>query len=120
MKDTSNGIQKAMMLTTLTDEWIKTIQLFGDVESVIKEALKFYSIDQCKQRIRKAADQISFYNGKYHFNYNEFKQTIQTDEKFLSKVETQNPLWEEDAMEWEYWHEEHQEWQNRLEAILRQ
>jgi len=108
-----------MQTILIDDKWAETIQLFGDTESVIKEALKLYSVEQCKQRFQKAAKQLAVYNEKYNCNYDYFKHAIQTDENFLSKIESQNPLWEEDAMEWEYWSEEYQEWQNRLEDILK-
>ncbi len=108
-----------MQTILIDDKWIETIQLFGDTESVIREALKLYSVEQCRQRIRKADFQLSAYNKKYNCNYDYFKHAVQTDKKFLSKIEAQNPLWEEDAMEWEYWSEEYQEWKKRLENILK-
>lgn len=109
------------MLTTIPikNEWIEVAQLFGDVESVVKEALQSYFLEQCRQRINQAAVQITAYREKYGCDYGTFKNAVQTDEDFLEKVESQNPLWEEDAMEWEYWLEEQQTWQSQLIAILR-
>lgn len=108
-----------MQTFSIDDRWAETIRLFGDTENVIKEALKFYSIEQCKQRIQKAAKQLAVYNKKYNCSYEHFKHAVRIDEKFLSEIESQNPLWEEDAIEWEYWTEEYQEWQNRVEDILK-
>ncbi len=107
-----------MLTISIDDEWVKTAQLFGDVNSVVKEALQAYSIEKCQQRIDKAATKIAVYEQKYHCGYEAFKHGIQTDEDFLTGVESQNPLWEEDAMEWEYWVEEQQAWRKQLEAIL--
>ncbi len=107
-----------MLTIAIDNEWVETAQLFGDVERIVTEALQSYLIDQCQQRINKAAPKINTYDQKYHCDYETFKQSIQTDEDFLKRVEAQNPLWEEDAMEWEYWLEEHQTWHNRLETIL--
>ena len=107
-----------MLTISIEDKWIDTAQLFGDVERVVTEALQAYLVEQCQQRIDQAAAKIETYTQKYDTDYNIFKQSIQTDENFLKKIETQNPLWEEDAMEWEYWLEEHQTWRHRLETIL--
>jgi hypothetical protein len=108
-----------MQTIAIDDEWVKTAQLFGDMESVVKEALKFYSIEQCQQRIQKSAAKVAEYSQKYQCDYEHFKYAVQTDENFLKRVEAQYPLWEEDAMEWEYWSEENQTWQSRLEVILK-
>jgi len=106
-----------MQAVSLDTKWIETAQFFGEVESVIKEALGVYFTGQCWQRIHKAAARIDAYEQQYGCDYKTFRQAIQTDEAFLMGIETQNPLWEEDAMEWAYWLEEHQTWRNRLETI---
>lgn len=104
----------------IADEWIRTAQWFGNAKDIIREALKTYSVEQCLKHIRDIAAKIAVYNNKYHCNYETFSNAVQTDKDFLLKVESQNPLWEEDAMEWEYWQEEYRSWQNRLEIILQQ
>jgi hypothetical protein len=45
---------------------------------------------------------------------------VQTDSKFLHRVQVKNPVWEEDAGEWKYRIEEAQEWTATLERILNQ
>ena len=107
-----------MLTISIDDKWVDTVRFFGDVEGVVKEALQAYLIKQCQQRIYQADTKIMIYVEKYHCDYDIFKERIQTDENFLTKIETQDPLWEEDAMEWEYWLEEHQTWHNRLKTIL--
>lgn len=108
-----------MLAVPVANEWVETVQLFGDVEKVVEEALRAYSVERCQQRINEATVTVASYNQKYHCDYATFKRAIQTDEGFLIKVEAQNPLWEEDAMEWEYWIEEQWVWLNRLGDILR-
>jgi len=107
-----------MTTISIDKEWVETAQLFGDVKSIIKEALRSYSIEQCRQRIDNATAKVALYSRKYDCDYKTFKAAIQTDEDFLKKTDAQNPLWEQDAMEWEYWLEEQQTWHNQLEAIL--
>ena len=107
-----------MLTISIENDWVETAQLFGNVEQVVKDALRTYSIEQCIQRINRATAKIKAYSQKYDSDYDVFKQAVQTDENFLAKIETQNPLWEEDAMEWEYWLEERQSWTQQLETIL--
>jgi len=45
---------------------------------------------------------------------------IQTDEDFLQRVDRINPVWEEDAMEWDYRLKELTEWMQKLEDTLQQ
>jgi hypothetical protein len=82
--------------------------------------LFYFCIEQCLKHIRDAASKIAVYNKKYNCNYETFTNAVQTDKEFLLDMESRNPLWEEDSMEWEYWHEEYRAWQNRLEIILQQ
>jgi len=106
-----------MLTIAIENEWIETAQLFGQVENVIKQALRAYAVGQCQQRIDKAIAQNDIYQQKYHLDYATFKYTVQTNEQFLNKLESQSPLWEEDAMEWAFWQEEEQAWRNRLKTL---
>ena len=107
-----------MTTVTIEKEWVETAQLFGDAKSIVQEALRTYSIQQCQQRISNATAKIEIYKRQYNCNYKTFKESIQTDEGFMAKIESQNPLWEQDAIEWEYWLEEQQAWRNQLATIL--
>ncbi len=107
------------MTVTLEKEWIETAQLFGDTKNIIKEALRAYAIQQCQQRLDEAKAKIAVYKRKYNYDYETFKHAVQTDRDLLAKVESQNPMWEQDAMEWEYWLEEQQSWRDQLEIIIR-
>ena len=95
-----------MPTITLDEEWVQTVQLFGNAESVIKQALKAYTVEQCQQRVNRAAAKITEYEQKYQRTYPDFTHAMQTDEEFLEHIQTQYPLWEEDAMEWKYWVED--------------
>jgi len=84
----------------MKDEWVKTARLFGDVETVIAK--------------------IKVYESRYECDHDTFSLKIQTDEDFLRRVEKVNPVWEEDAMEWDYRLKEINEWMQKLEATLQQ
>jgi hypothetical protein len=108
-----------MTTIALEKEWIETAQLFGDVKSIITEAVRAYAIQQCQQRLEEAKAKVAVYRRKYNYDYATFKHAIQVDESFLTTIESQNPMWEQDAMEWEYWLEEQQAWRDQLETIMR-
>lgn len=104
-------------LNNLNDELIDTAQLFGETEKIIKTALQSYLHIQCHHQLEKTRLQIENYERKYQCTYTKFNENIQMDEEFLRRIQQQNPLWEEDAMEWSYWVEEYQIWQRHLQII---
>lgn len=108
-----------MITVPIADEWVETVRPFGNIEQVVQDALRDYSVEQCQKRINKAVTAIASYSQKYDCDYEQFAQAVQTDADFLAAVEAQNLLWEEDAAEWNYWLEEQQTWLNRLGNILR-
>lgn len=67
------------------------------------------------QSAYEAAAKIAVYTRKYGCEYSSFKRAIQTNAEFLGQIEPQNPFWEQDAMEWEYWLAEQQAWRDQNE-----
>lgn len=104
----------------MKDEWVKTASLFGDVETVITDALRRYAVDKCIQKIEQARAKIKIYESRYGCDYDTFSLKVQTDEDFLRRVEKINPVWEEDTMEWDYRLKELAEWMQKLEDTLQQ
>jgi len=104
----------------MKDEWVKTASLFGDVETVVADALRRYAVDKCIQKIEQARAKIKAYENRYGCDYDTFSLKVQTDEDFLRGVEKINPVWEEDAMEWDYRLKELAEWMQKLEDTLQQ
>ncbi len=102
----------------LEQEWVETAQLFGDAKSIVKEALRTYAIEQCQRRIDEAAAKIAVYARKYGMDHERFVKEIQIDEEFLNEVESENSMWEQDVMEWEYWLEEKKTWHVQLATIM--
>lgn len=81
--------------------------------------MQSYFVEKCRQKIHEATEQIAGYHRKYGMDYKTFKSKVQTDDLYLEGLEGQFPLWEEDAMEWEFWEKENNQWHARLEAILK-
>lgn len=94
----------------MKDEWVKTASLFGDVETVMADALRHYAIDKCIHKIEQARAKNKIYESRYECDYDTFSLKVQSDEDFLQGVEKINPVWEEDAMEWDYRLKELTEW----------
>ena len=109
-----------MTAIALNNDLVNVARLFGDVNLVISDAVRRYAIEQSVGRIESARLQIRAYEKKYGVDYKRFARKVQTDSKFLHRVQVKNPVWEEDASEWKYRIEEAQEWTATLERILNQ
>ncbi|MBI4791012.1 MAG: hypothetical protein HY782_28615 [Chloroflexi bacterium] len=109
-----------MSAVAVKDDLLNVAKLFGDVETVITDAVRHYAIDQCVERIESARAKIREYEVKFGTDYLTFASRVQTDAEFLRRIEAKNPLWEEDAMEWKYRSDEVVEWTQTLERILKQ
>ncbi len=109
-----------MSAVAVKKDLLNVARLFGDVDTVVSDAVRRYAIDRSVERIESARSRIRDYEQKYGVTYRVFAQKIQTDARFLQRVESKYPLWEEDAIEWKYRSEEVEEWTKTLESILRQ
>ncbi|MBM3127267.1 MAG: hypothetical protein FJ009_01365 [Chloroflexi bacterium] len=108
-----------MSAVAVRNDLLNVAKKFGDIDTVISDALRRYTIDRCAERIEKARAKIREYEKKYSVTYPAFARRVQMDAKFLRRIETKNPVWEEDAMEWQYRIEEVKEWTETLERILK-
>ncbi len=109
-----------MSAVPLKDDLLNVAKLFGDVDTVVSDAVRRYAIDRCVERIEFARGKILDYEKEYGVSYKIFSRKIQTDEKFLKRAEFRHVSWEEDAIEWKYRTEEIEEWTKTLESILKQ
>lgn len=109
-----------MSAVAVKKDLLNVARLFGDVDTVVSDAVRRYAIDRSVERIESARSKIRDYEQKYGVAYGIFARKIQTDARFLQRVESKYPLWEEDAIEWKYRTEEVEEWTKTLENILKQ
>ena len=89
----------------------------GDVDAVVSEAVRRYAIERCIERVETARTKIRAYEQQYGATYPVFARRVRADAKYLRRVESKNPIWEEDAMEWKYRLEEADEWTETLEQV---
>lgn len=108
-----------MSAIAVKSDLLNIAKKFGDVDTVVAEALRRYAIERCADRIEAARAKIREYEKRYGVSYPIFARRVQTDAKFLRRVEAKNPMWEEDAIEWQYRLEEVTEWTKTLERILK-
>jgi hypothetical protein len=101
----------------LDDKTQEILQAAGELNSVVEDAIKQYSIKVCLEKISRAKNKIWEYEERYKCDYATFAEKIQLDGEFYKEVEKINIMWEEDFMEWEFWFEELDEWRERLENI---
>lgn len=109
-----------MSAVAVKNDLVNVAKKFGDVDTVVSEAVRRYAIEQCIERVENARIRIREFEKRYGAAYPTFAKRVQTDAKFLRRIESKNPVWEEDAMEWKYRLEETAEWTETLASILKQ
>lgn len=103
-----------MSAVAVKQDLLSIAKRFGDVDTVVSDAVRRYAIDRSVERIEAARAKVRAYEKQYGITYASFAQKIQTDAMSLRRVESKNPLWEEDAMEWKHGVEEVEEWTRTL------
>jgi len=94
----------------MKDEWVKTARLFGDVETVMTDALLTTYL---QSQIRACEQEIGIYELKYRMTFAEFAEAWEQGAiagRWAHAVER-------DYMEWEGLEEERQQWLARLRAL---
>jgi len=107
-----------MTTLSLAPEYLNVLQTLGNVEEILKDAVRAYAVEQIGQRIGKLQHEISAFRIEYGLSYERFYAGITTDEDFVKQLRQTHPLWERDFNAWQYYVEELQEWLGRLEIIL--
>ena len=107
-----------MPAVAIKRDLVNVAKKFGDVDTVVAEAVRRYAIEQSIERMEHARAKIREYEKRYGVAYPVFARRIRTDAKFLRHIESKFPVWEEDAMEWEYRIDEATEWTETLANIL--
>lgn len=108
--------------TRIEKSYLDTLRLFGEVNELVNElvneAVEQYLTNRIIERIKLAREKVRKYDGTCGTNYATFSQRVQLDEGYHNQVDQDNPLWEQDTLEWMYWDEEVRDWTERLESIL--
>ncbi len=108
-----------MSAVAVKNDLLNVAKKFGDVDTVVSEAVRRYAIERCIEHVETARTKIREYEKRYGTTYSTFAKRVRSDGKFLRRVESKNPVWEEDAMEWKYRLEEAAEWTEILASILK-
>ncbi|MCZ6680071.1 MAG: hypothetical protein O7E52_22810 [Candidatus Poribacteria bacterium] len=95
------------------------LQHFGSPESLAQEAVHAFAIQKVKERITTCRKEIEQIQGKYALTFDEFRDRVTSDEKFVEALNLVHPLWETDFNRWEFYQMELEEWDAKLKAILK-
>ncbi len=98
-------------------EYVDILKTFGSVDDLITEAVRRYTIERITERIATAQREIATFEAKYGQPYKDFRENITTNLDFLSKLKQQYPMWERNFNVWEFYVEELNEWQSRLQKL---
>lgn len=76
-----------------------------------------YTVERINERIEKARREILALEAKYGMSYQQFYESVTTDEAFVQKLEATYLMWELDWQTWEYYIEVLAEWLGHLEKL---
>lgn len=107
-----------MPILSLKDKYVDILKLFGDLEEVLEQAAHQYAVARIQAQIAETEAKVYDFEQKYGMSYNEFQQKSSTNEIFLDQLRHQEPLWEAEANEWEFYVEVLTEWHGRLNSLL--
>ena len=108
-----------METIALAERYVNTLQVFGEVDELINQAVEQYLIDQLIERIKQARSKVTEYERTYEGqDYATFSRRVQLDAEYYEQVRRLNSLWEQDALEWMYWVEELQTWTQQLDQFV--
>jgi len=106
-----------MVTIALDEDYINILRGFGEPDKLINQAVEEYLAKRIKERLGLTRRHEVEYEEKYGMDYETFHRRMALDEDYYNQTNHLNPLWEQDALEWEYWHEEVRDWTSKLEAI---
>lgn len=108
----------ASLTISLQNNLLDIVQVLGEPDAVIPAAVRQYVVDRCLQKLDVAEARIADYVRKYGSDYERVSERASTDQMYLDKLNRDYPLWEADAVEWQYRLEEVELWRTRLTRAL--
>jgi hypothetical protein len=93
-----------MSAVAVREGYTNTLRVFGEVDTLVNEAVERYLIQRVVERIKLAREKAREFEKRYGLDYQTFSRRVQLDEGFYDQVSAGNPLWEQDWLAWEYWH----------------
>jgi len=106
-----------MSAVAVRERYIDALRVFGEVDTLVNEAVEQYLIHRIIERVKLAREKAHEFEKRYGEDYETFSRRVQLDEAFYDQVNAGNPLWEQDWLAWEYWQEELRKWTEKLSAI---
>ena len=112
-QDKSNSIAIQVLPTDLD-----ILRHFGTPESLAQEAVHAFAIQKAKERIAICREEIERIQQKYGLTFDESRERVTSDERFVDALNLIHPLWETEFNRWEFYQLELEEWEAKLKAIL--
>ncbi len=108
-----------MTTVVLKDEWVDILSAFGDIQTIVNQAVQKYTIDQIFGKITLLRQKDAVYQKKYGLDYQSFSQKTAVDEDFVTQLESEiEKMWEGDLADWEFCHKGIEDWTQKLQTIL--
>jgi hypothetical protein len=109
-----------MSAITIKEPYTRVLEHLGDLEQVVDEALRQYTIQQARQHMLDIQEKVQTWEEKYGCSYDLFAFRTSTDEEYVQELEAapQTSQWEADLFSWEFYAAEFKAWRQRLQSIL--
>jgi len=104
----------------IPDKYQEILQIIGDLQVAVDNAIRRYALDIASEQIEKCEDEIAHFQNKYGCSYETFLEGITNGDnpEFLDNLNHRYPTWEADFNVWETYIEELQRWKNRVTKLL--
>jgi hypothetical protein len=108
-----------MVNIAIHQKYIQALQVFGDLQETIEQALQRYAVERITEKIVKLSEREKAYQAQYGMKYPLFEKKIAEDYDFATHVEKDIALtWELDLADWEFCYKGIQDWTRKLTTIL--
>ncbi len=103
----------------LDDRILEFVSSLGDVNEIVRFALKQYATDEILRRIEPLKQSIMKWETQYGTPYDLFHAKVIDEHDFLRQLNQAHPMWEADFLEWASQQQEFNQWMKQLESILK-
>jgi len=108
-----------MSSVTIRNEFAELLNVLGDVESEVDDALRRYLLDRASERMEHCRKEIRRFEQIYGHSFDELATALASENSSsLDKIERQHPTWEADYNTWETYIQELERWKKRVTDLL--
>ncbi len=107
-----------MATVAIKDDWASILSDFGEIQTIVDQAVQKYTIDQIFDKITQLRQKDTIYQKKYGLDYPAFCKRTAEDGDFVAQLESEiEKMWEGDLADWEFCHKGIKDWTKKLQTV---